>query len=218
VSRHRAPRRTHERAPRTRTRHRFALALALVAALGVGAGGAGTYAFWNDRTDITTGSVSAGSIDLQVRADAQAPWQAVGRDTAATVPGIAFADRTPGEYEAYLLTLRNVGNPPGTYTLSVLRGAAWTYLDDAVVVQAFTGSVVDDTTYPIQKSCNGSSLGPPQTVSSASAFSLTTAARTLPAGGSETICLRIGLASGASNDNQGKSGTLVLRAVLTQGP
>lgn len=203
----------HRAAPAERprwTRHRAALALALVAALGVGAGGAGTYAFWNDKVDVTTGSVSAGTMDLRV------DDQAVGQNASYTKSSIAFANRTPGEYEAYSLTFRNVGDPPGTYRLEALRGSTWTYLNDAVVVQAFTGSPVEDATYPVQDTCSGTALGPEQLLSTASAFSLTTSARSLAAGAQETLCVRIGISVNADNGNQGKTGTLLLRATLTQ--
>ncbi|MCH1867369.1 TasA family protein, partial [Nocardioides sp. CFH 31398] len=206
VSRHRA---TPASLPR-RTRHRAALALALVAALGVGVGGGGTYAFWNDRADVGTGSVSAGTMDLRV------DDQAVGQGAGYTKSSIAFANRTPGEYEAYSLTLRNVGDPPGTYRLEALRGGTWTYLDDAVVVQAYTGSPVEDTTYPVQDTCSGAALGPEQLLTSTSAFSLTTSARSLAAGAQESVCVRIGISVNAGNGNQGKTGTLLLRATLTQ--
>lgn len=207
MSRHRAETRTRPGG----SRHRTALALALVAALGVGAGGAGTYAFWNDTANVTTGTLRAGTMDLRVDDN-----QASGLNTGWTKSTIAFAGRTPGEYEAYPLTLRNVGDPPGTYTLAVLRGSTWTYLNDAVVVQAYTGAPVEDTTYPVQDTCSGTAVGPERLVSTTAEFPLLTASRSLAAGGSETLCLRIGLATTAADGNQDKSGTLVFRAVLTQ--
>ncbi|GAA1928275.1 hypothetical protein GCM10009737_32690 [Nocardioides lentus] len=214
MSRHRAEgggRGPGRRATPAPTRHRLALLVALAVALLVGIGGAGTYAFWNDRADIDTGAVASGSMDLRV------DDQAIGRNTGYAKTAIAFSGRTPGEFETYDLRLRNVGRATGTYTLAVLRGGSWSYTEDAITVQAWSGTAQDDpTSYPERDTCSGSLLGAAQVFPTATPQALITTPRTLVGNAEETICVRVGIATSATDVSQDKTGTLQLRAILTQ--
>lgn len=191
------------------TRRRPPVKTVLVAALLLGAGSTGTYAYWNDTATVTGGELQSGSMDLQVDGGA------VGTGTNVTVGSIATSDLTPTEYQAFDLSLANVGTPDFTWTARAQRGSTWTYVGDPLTVQLFEGSAVDDPTYPRLDTCHGPALGVEQTLSTAGE-ALTVTSVTLVAGGTAPVCVRIGMKADADNTNQGKAGTVELRFEATQ--
>lgn len=205
MGRHAAPR----SAPRWfgRGRTRAILSLGVVAALGV----TGTSAYWTDEAVVSGGSISSGSMDLQVSADGTT-WTAVGIGTPGTAGHITVSNLTPSEAYAYPLRVRNVGDADFTYSATVTRGSspAWTFVGDPVTVRVYAGSpVTTDTTYPIQQTCGGTALTAAVTVTASS----TTVVPSRPVGAGATdaqLCVLVTLASTADNANQGKQGQLRL--------
>lgn len=188
-----------------RARRRPPVKTVLVAALLLGAGSTGTYAYWSDSATVTGGELQSGSMDLQINGGA------VGTGTDVTVGSIATSDLTPSEYQAFDLSLANVGTPDFTWTAAVQRvDTTWSYVDDPLTVQLFTGSVEEDPDYPRIDACvGGSPLGPEETVLTTAA-SLTTSPVTLASGGTDSLCVLVGMKSSADNANQGKTGTIEL--------
>lgn len=208
MARHREPR------PARRSVARSA-AVALAGLLVV-AGIAGTYAFWVDSATVTSGSITSGSMDLQVSGDAST-WGAIGIGTAFSASGIASADITPSESHAFGLHVRNVGAADLTYTGTVVRGSTWTFVSDPITVRFYAGGTPSvDTTYPIQQTCSaGTALGPAVTVG-ATNTAVFSAARALAHSTSDALCVEVEMTAGADNSNQGKSGILRLDLAATQ--
>lgn len=180
----------------------------------VGFGSIGTYAYWTDTAQVNTGTITSGRMDLQFDAGG-----AAGTGTAYSRGNITWNGLAPGERKAFNLQVNNVGNPPFTYTASVTRGTSpgWTYVGSPVTVQLFTGNAVPKNTYPQQDTCSGGAIGGVQTVDETNK-QLITNPRSLTAGGNEGLCVIVGLASTATNDNQGKTGSLALNFSANQTP
>jgi predicted ribosomally synthesized peptide with SipW-like signal peptide len=180
----------------TRVRVWAVLALAALVTLGV----TGTYAYWSDSATVTTGSYTAGTMDLQFDTSG-----AVGLGTSYN-PTTSWSSFVPGQNVAFALTVKDVGNAAFHYSATIKQGATWTYADNALTFQFFT-SGTSGTLGQTGSSCTGTAL--------TSAVSPTTTAqafvpsRPLTAGGSEVLCLKVSLASTASNNDQGKSATVV---------
>lgn len=194
----------------TSARTRALLSLGLL----VGFGSIGTFAFWTDTAQVNTGSISSGKMDLQFDTGG-----AAGTGTAYSRSNITWSGLAPNERKAFNLQVNNVGNPPFTYTATATRGAtpAWTFVGTPITVQFFTGTAVADTTYPQQDSCNGAPIGAVQNVDGTNKSVITTP-RQLAAGANENVCIVIGLASSATNDNQGKTGSIALDFTANQVP
>ncbi|PPF91272.1 hypothetical protein C5C03_00135 [Clavibacter michiganensis] len=194
---------------------RWAAVLA-AAALGVVALSTGvTSAFWTDTSTATTGVITAGIMDLQLKTTA--PVGAVGPGTAYSATDIAVANITPSESRSYPVTVKNVGDANFTYSATVTRSTtrAWGFADGSVTVQFFTG-VPDssDVTYPIQQTCTGTAVTTAQAVSAANSVVVTTQA--VPAGAERALCAVVAMTAAAPNTDQGKSGALRFDFAATQ--
>lgn len=189
-------------------RVRAVLSVGLVLGLGYWA----TTAYWTDQATVTGGSFTAGSMDLQFDAGA-----AAGQGTDYAKASLTWTGLAPSEQKAFNLTVRNVGDPPFTYTATVTRAAtpAWSYVGTPLTVRLYSGTAVADTTYPQQDSCSGAALGPAQAVDATSKTLLTTA-QEVAAGGNQPICIVVGLDSAADSANQAKTGAVSLRFTATQ--
>ncbi|MFT4299491.1 MAG: SipW-dependent-type signal peptide-containing protein [Aeromicrobium sp.] len=201
----------HRRA--TVRRHRAVTARALLSlGLLAGFGAIGTTAYWTDQASITGGTITSGSMDMRFDTTG-----AIGLSTGYTKSAITWTGLVPGESKAFDLTVNNVGDPPFTYTATVTQGSSptWTYVDTPVTVQFFNGTAQADTVYPQQDTCSGTALGTAQTVDTTNK-SLITSAPTVAAGGSHQMCMVVGIASSATNDNQSKTGSLSFSFTATQ--
>lgn len=208
MGRHTEPRARPGRWLPTSARARALLSLGLL----VGFGSIGTFASWTDTAQVDTGSITSGRMDLQFDAGG-----AAGTGTAYGRSNITWSGLAPNERKAFNLQVNNVGNPPFTYSATVTRGTtpAWTFVGTPITVQLFTGSAVPDATYPQQDSCTGQSIGTAQAVDATNKAVIATA-RQLAAGANESICIVIGLAPGATNENQGKTGSIALDFTANQ--
>lgn len=198
-----------------RGRTRAVLTLGVVAALGV----TGTSAYWTDDAVVSSGTISSGSMDLQVSND-NATWGAVGLGTPHAATHITVANLTPSEAYAFPLHVRNVGQADLTYTATVTQGAspAWSFVGTPVTVQVYAGAPnTADTTYPVQQSCAGTALtAAPVTVTTANSAVVTTARRVAKASSDVQLCVLVSMVSSATNTNQGKQGQLRFDLTATQ--
>lgn len=189
-------------------RTRALLTLGTVFALGA----TGTAAYWTDTATVTGGTITSGTMDLQVAASSAGPWQAVGTDTDWTAAThIAVNDLTPSESYAYNLTVRNVGAADFRLTATVAQGAtpAWGFTPGTITVELFRGGTPSAvSTYPIQQQCSGGvPLGSAVPVTAGNTVVITTPER-LDGAASLTLCVKVTMIAGADNTNQDKSGQL----------
>ncbi|RCK68726.1 hypothetical protein DT076_14155 [Desertihabitans brevis] len=185
------------------------LALALAVLLGMT--GYTSWAYWQDTAEVRTGSFTAGGLDLQLDTGG-----AVGLGTEYPKTSIAADDLLPGETLAHSLTVHNVSSAAATYGATVQRGSTWGYDGSSITFRLFAGSPdTSDTSYPRQQTCSGSPLGA-QTFVPASATSVIGTPRALAPGGSEALCVLVGLDAASADVNQGAQGTLTLVLTATQ--
>lgn len=180
----------------------------------LGTGSLGTLATWTDTAELAAGTITSGTMDLQLDAGG-----AVGTGTGHQRADISWDGLTPGERKAFDLSVHNAGDPPFTYSAAATRGAspAWTYVGTPITVQLFTGTAEPDSTYPQQDGCSGGPLGPARNVDGSSQPLLDAAMR-LEAGANDQLCLVVGLAEDADNQNQGRTGSLALDFTADQAP
>lgn len=175
-------------------RDRVRVLLAACSALGIGA--VGTLAAWTDQSTATTGTFTAGRLDLKVGTTA-----ANVVDTNPTgFTSFAMSNMAPGSTTTAQLVVNNAGTVPFTYTVSgtaTNNGTGANQLGNAVQLQIFPGT-----------SCSGTALNSP------AKFTSSTTARAVAAGSSETLCFRATLPSSADSSLQGTStvGTFTVTA------
>lgn len=189
-------------------RTRAVLSLGLL----LGFGSIGTYAYWSDSAVVSGGAITSGRMDLQFDTDG-----AVGNGTGYAKTSITWSGLAPNERKSFNLTVKNVGNPPFTYVATVTRGTtpAWTFVGTPITVQVYSGTAVPDATYPQQDTCTGAALGTAQAVDGTNK-SLLTNAQEIAAGGSQPICIVVGLDAAADNQNQAKTGSVSLTFTANQ--
>ncbi|WP_067432008.1 SipW-dependent-type signal peptide-containing protein [Nocardioides jensenii] len=180
----------------------------------VGFGSIGTYAYWSDTAVVTGGPITSGAMDLQFDTNG-----AVGNGAGYAKTTITWTGLAPDERKAFNLTVKNVGNPPFTYLATATRGVSptWTFTGSPITVQLYAGTAVADTTYPQQDSCTGSPLGTAQAVDTTNKPLISTA-QEIAAGGTQSICIIVGLDPAADNANQSKTGSVSLTFTANQKP
>jgi alternate signal-mediated exported protein len=212
MARHAAPRR---RAWFGKGRTRALLSLGTLLALGV----VGTSAYWTDSAPVDAGTITSGTLDLQVAQATAGPWSAVGTGTAATATHITVSNIMPSESYAYPLAVRNVGDADLTYGATVTQGSspAWGFVGTPITVQLFAGAPdTSDATYPVQQTCGGTALAPAVTVTAGSTTVIPDGRR-LDRGTTDVqLCVLVTLVVAADNANQGRQGQIRLDLTATQ--
>lgn len=171
-----------------------------------------TLAYWTDSATLTSSTFTAGSMDLQFDTSG-----AVGLGTNYAKPAMTFSGLAPSEQKAFNLDVKNVGNPAFRWRATVAQGttSAWTFVSAPLTVRLYAGRATADTTYPQQDSCTGAALGPAQAVDTTEK-SVIDVPQDLAGSGTQQICIVVGLASTATNANQGKSGSIEIDFVAEQ--
>jgi predicted ribosomally synthesized peptide with SipW-like signal peptide len=223
VARHRAHRSAGGRQRRWfgRGRTRALLTLGTVFALGA----VGTSAYWTDTATVGGTAITSGVMDLQLQTPASGTtWIHSELGTSTTDSTLTIAALTPGESQAFDFAVRNVGNPNLTYTATVAQGAGtWSYVNTPIQVRFYAGTTsggpsraTNTSTYPRTGSCTGTAQGVAATTVTSTA-QIVVPSRALGGGGSgstdgqsEQLCVVVSMITTASNDNQGKTGTLQL--------
>jgi len=100
----------------TSTPGRLLLSVGLI----LGFGAVGTMAYWTDQATLSTGTISSGSLDLQIGGrnsqTGQIAWDKVGEGTRWNYAVVELDNVAPGESVAMELHIRNVGSVPLTFT------------------------------------------------------------------------------------------------------
>lgn len=204
MSNHRsaAPRR-QRRSGRTRA----VLCLGAVAVMATGLSVKGTFAFWTDAATATTGSFTAGTLDITVNGQLAG---AAGNGGTTTVASLTMANMVPGESVAAAFPVANNGSIPLTYNLTgtgsgglaVANGLQYSVTFGAAATN--TGSAAGGNR---AGACGGTVSTDANTQLLASAATSFATNRALTNGASDTVCVVARLNSSAPNALQGLSGS-----------
>ena len=159
----------------------------------VGLGAVGTLAAWTDESTATA-TFSAGTLDLKLGTLPEGPFT----DTVA-VSTLDMPAMYPGVSKAGMVTASNSGTVPLAYTLA---GTATGTLGAALKVSVYAGGT--STNDATSGTCSGALLG---TADLPLAGTLISSARSLPAAGTENLCLLVKMPATAANALQGTSST-----------
>lgn len=169
----------------------------LLAACGVlGIGAVGTLAAWTDQSTATSGTFTAGRIDIKLGATP------VDNNPPAFTTAFTLANMKPGDTKDTTLQVNNSGTVAFTYTLSgtaTNNGAGTDQLGSAMTIQVYAGST-----------CTGTPLNSPAKFT----FSATSP-RPLTGGANETLCFRATLPTTADTALQGQTTTGTFTFVAT---
>lgn len=155
----------------------------------------GTFAYWTDAATMTGATFSAGTVDLKLN----------DLDTVAGYTSLNLDTMVPGNSMAGVLTIKNAGTAPLTYTAETtatdadgknLRGNLSVKVTGATSVTGTSPALTcGDTALPgSQNTLNGP---------------LISTARQLAAGASETVCVEVSLDAAASTTLQGATTDVV---------
>ncbi len=210
AGRHRIPATSGHRGRRSllgSRRTRGLLSLGIIA----GIGGIGTLAYWTDDATVTTGSFTAGTLDVTIN-DALSGQANNGGTTSDAA--FALSDLIPGESIARTVKIGNAGSIPLAYTAKawnsggLASGLRWTVVAGSTASNAGTVSAGNRT-----GSCSsGSTTATNVTLgtSAGTATTVVTPSRTITTSASENICVIAKLDSGAGNSLQGASATATI--------
>lgn len=165
-----------------RARRRPPVKTVLVAALLLGAGSTGTYAYWSDQVTVGGTTITSGTIDLTVD----------GLDAVTATTKLDMTAMVPGNSVAAVFAVQNAGTAPLEYHLdSAASNADGLGLGSEFAVRVTDGSVIGSQ--PTQ-ACDGTVLA------TSTGFTIDllppASARTVPASGSDSICIEATLPSG----------------------
>lgn len=156
----------------------------------------GTLAAWTDSVTVTGATFSAGTMDLKVN----------NGDSAVDFSTLSLANMAPGYTTAGVLTVRNAGTVPLTYTVAgTVSNTDAKGLGAALVVKYTADGAV--TGSGNARTCAGTALGGWSTSLSGTVLAT---ARPLAVGASETICVQATLPTTAPSSLQGATSTATL--------
>lgn len=167
----------------------------------VGLGATGTYAYWTDTATITGTTITAGTIDLTASTNGTTFVENPSDFTTMNVSSMV-----PGDTTAGVITIKNNGTAPLNYSATSFgtntdTKSLATNLSIKVTLDASTsgsGRAVTCAGAAIAGSGTTIGLTPTNLLSSATP-------RTLIAGGTEKLCIQVGLPSNANTNLQGAS-------------
>ena len=185
---------------------RLLLSLGLV----LGFGAIGTVAYWSDEATLATGSITSGSLDLQVGGldpeTGDVAWQAVGADELWRYSVRELDNVAPGESVAMDLFLRNAGSATLTFTAT---GISTTMaMNPHLTASTVLGGTASNTgTREAVNRTGTCSAGTPwwtRHVLSTTPFAVTpdNEAVTLGPGAQIRVCMLAGLAAAAPGSSQ----------------
>lgn len=164
---------------------------------------AGTFAFWTDDVQITGGTLTAATLDINVK----------GGDPQATTT-LAMSAMVPGSSSAEVLPVNNVGTAPAKYSMTGgLTGTNATDFStaatDGLLLTIRSGGTVSGS--GSAATCTGGTAlvsALPLTATTTTTILTRTQTALLAAGtGSESLCFQIKLADTAPSSLQGKTTT-----------
>jgi predicted ribosomally synthesized peptide with SipW-like signal peptide len=191
VASHAAPRRSTWQVIRS-ARVRAILSLGIVLGFGVTA----TLAQWTDTANVTTGTFTAGSLDLQIDGNQ-------GKPAAYAKTALAMPDMYPGASVAAMLAVQNKSSAAKlTYTMT---GSATGTLGAALKLKIFTGGTAANANGV--GTCDGTQVGSEISLSNTAGTAIISTERGPLAAstGVENLCFRVELPAAAPDALQGQS-------------
>lgn len=85
----------------------------------LGFGAIGTMAYWSDNATLTSGTITSGSLDLQIggrNLQGELGWEPAGENGVLEYAVVELDNVAPGESVAMELHVRNAGSVPLTFT------------------------------------------------------------------------------------------------------
>lgn len=190
-------------------RTRAVLMLAAVGVLATGMSVKGTFAFWTDSATATTGSFSAGTLDITVNGQLAGSGNINGTTTVAS---LTLKDMVPGESIAATFPVANNGTVPLTYNLTGTGSGGLAVTNGLQYAVTFGGTATNTgsaATGNRTGSCGTTATDANTTLLTGTPSSFATA-RALAVGASDTVCVVARLNSNAPNALQGAVGTASL--------
>ena len=195
------------RLPLGSRRIRGLLSLGIIA----GIGGVGTLAYWTDDAAVTTGSFTAGTLDVTINDALSGPANNGGTTSDA---GFALSDMIPGESVARTVKIGNAGTIPLAYTAKawnsggLASGLRWTAVAGSAASNSGTAAAGNRT-----GSCSSGTTTATNVTIGTSAGAATTVvspARTISIGAFENVCVIAKVDAGAGNGLQGTSASATI--------
>lgn len=180
-------------------RDRVRVLLAAGSVLGLGT--VGTLAAWTDESTVSSGTFTAGRLDLKVGTTSA---NVVDANPSAFTTNLVLTNVGPGATDSAELVISNAGTVPFTYTIAgtaTNNGTGANQLGSALQLQIYPSS-----------SCSGEVLNSPARLT----FDQT-AGRSLAAGSTTTLCFRATLPTTADNALQGSSTVGTFTVTATNG-
>ena len=181
-------------------RVRALLSLGLVALLGMG----GTFAYWSDTATISGTTIKAGNLDLKVN----------GQDSVTGYASLNITNMVPGNTTAGVVTIKNAGSVPFTYSMSASASNGDTKALGAALAAKITGDSAVTGTSP-NATCNGAALANTATTFGNNLIS-SASPRSLAVGSSETICIQAMLPANANTSLQGATTDITFTVTANQ--
>ena len=206
--------------PRARWRITRAHVCALLS-LGIllGIGSVSTLASFSDSASATSGSFTAGTLDLKLNKDAATDGTGANQTTAVTT--LALSDMVPGESVAASFAVADTGSVGLTYTATAT--ATGTLATDASGLKFSTypggtaGAVSTSSTGLRSQSCSGTASTSAKTLTG-TATPVVATALTIAGNAASTICVQVTLPTGATNSLQGSSASATFTFAASQLP
>lgn len=186
----------------------YRLRLFLCFGLVLGLGAVGTLAAWQDSATATSGTLTAGTIDLTLRQASSSSDGAVGIGI-----NFAFSDFTgtglvpSGTAIAKQLTPKNSGSSNFGYQISVTGSGTLATDSSGLNVKIFASS-----------SCTPSMVSNTGALYSGKVGGAATTSRTLNSAATDPLCVLAWLDAATANTLQGQSGVILLSFTATQVP
>lgn len=191
-----------------------------VLSLGIilGLGSVSTMAYWTDTATMTTGSISAGTLDLKLGGNL------AGQGGTWNNTSLALTDMVPGESVAKDFTVQNAGAIGLTWTATAAATGDLALSTSATSAQRLQFAVYVGGTSSNSGTaaagnrtgtCTGTvAYGPAALTSTQS--SVVSTAQSLAASGSQNVCIKVSLPSAAPNALQGTTATATFIFNATQ--
>lgn len=199
------------RAPRESTRRTVPVRALLSLGIVLGLGTTGTLAYFSDEATVTAGSFTSGKLDLTLD-QASGGSATIGQNGSYAKTALAIAGMIPGESVAADISVKNNAGVPFTYKASGKLDAGSTFPTTAPVKLTF--AVYPGTASNTGTQAAGNRVGTCTGTALFAAAALTTtaqdviaSARTLASDASESICVKVALATDADNTYQDRTAT-----------
>ncbi len=172
----------------------------------LGIGSVGTLASFSDSATASTGSFTAGTLDLKLNNAAATTGTGANQTTA--VNTLALGDMVPGESVAASFAVADAGSVGLTYTATATATGNLATDSSGLKFSTYPGGVagaVSTSSAGVRtQSCSGTASTTAKTLN-ATATSVIATSQTIAGNASSTVCVQVSLLSGAGNSLQGST-------------